>query len=145
MRSQVNSASYPQRNRNEYWSKRHDALWLGSKGRMAHSICRLKRGPMPNVMATLPNAGGALCSTPQSLADAHYYMACSNAAKTRYQLKFAGGPKIPDRSQPLVGRSSPYCADICRTYCCLVSFFLIVDICLSCEDIARETCVMVRR
>jgi len=26
---------------------------------------------MPNVMATLPNIGGALCSTPQSLADAH--------------------------------------------------------------------------
>jgi len=25
---------------------------------------------MPNVMATLPNIGGALCSTPQSLADA---------------------------------------------------------------------------
>jgi len=28
-------------------------------------------GPMPNVMAALPNIGGALCSTPQSLADAH--------------------------------------------------------------------------
>jgi len=33
---------------------------------------------MPNVMVTLPNIGGALCSTPQSLADAHYYMPCSN-------------------------------------------------------------------
>jgi len=29
-------------------------------------------GPMPNVMAALPNIGGALCSMPQSLADAHY-------------------------------------------------------------------------
>jgi len=29
-------------------------------------------GPMPNVMAALPNIGGALCSTPQRLADAHY-------------------------------------------------------------------------
>ena len=29
-------------------------------------------GPMPNVMAAMPNIGGALCSTPQSLADAHY-------------------------------------------------------------------------
>jgi len=28
---------------------------------------------MPNVMSALPNIGGALCSTPQSLADAHYY------------------------------------------------------------------------
>jgi len=29
---------------------------------------------MPNVMVALPNIGGALSSTPQSLADAHYYM-----------------------------------------------------------------------
>jgi len=28
-----------------------------------------------NVMAALPNIDGALCSTPQSLADAHYYSA----------------------------------------------------------------------
>jgi len=45
---------------------------------------------MPNVMVALPNVGGALYSTPQSLADAHYYMPCSNAAKTRKQLKFGG-------------------------------------------------------
>jgi len=28
--------------------------------------------PMPSVMAALPNSGGALCLTPQCLADAHY-------------------------------------------------------------------------
>jgi len=33
---------------------------------------QLECGPMPNVMAALPNIGGALCSTPQSLANAHY-------------------------------------------------------------------------
>jgi len=38
---------------------------------------------MPNVMAALPNIGGALCSTPQSLADA-------NAAKTLNPLKLPG-------------------------------------------------------
>jgi len=27
---------------------------------------------MPNVMVALPNIRGALCSTPQSLADVHY-------------------------------------------------------------------------
>jgi len=27
---------------------------------------------MPNFMVALPNTGGALCSTPQNLADAHY-------------------------------------------------------------------------
>jgi len=34
---------------------------------------KLECGPMPNVMVALPNAGGALCSTPQSLADAGHY------------------------------------------------------------------------
>jgi len=48
---------------------------------------------MPNLMVALPNIGGALCSTPQSLADAHYYKPCSNAAKTRKPLKFAGVPQ----------------------------------------------------
>jgi len=31
-----------------------------------------KYGPMPNMMATLTNIGDALCSTLQSLVDAHY-------------------------------------------------------------------------
>ena len=30
---------------------------------------------MPNVMVALSNIGGALCSTPQSLADAHFQSA----------------------------------------------------------------------
>ena len=47
---------------------------------------------MTNVKVALPNIGGALYSTPQSLADAHYYMTCSNAAKTRKPLKVAGVP-----------------------------------------------------
>jgi len=33
---------------------------------------KLECGPMPNLMVALPNTGGALCSTPQSLAEAHY-------------------------------------------------------------------------
>jgi len=64
----------------------------------------LEREPMPNVMAALPNVGGALCSTPQSLADAHYYMACSKAAKTRYQLKFVG---VPQNTGPISAASGP--------------------------------------
>jgi len=35
-------------------------------------IHQLEREPMPNVMVTLPNIGGALCSMLQSLADALY-------------------------------------------------------------------------
>ena len=36
---------------------------------------KLECGPMPNMMTALPNTGGAVCSTPQSLADAHYQSA----------------------------------------------------------------------
>jgi len=41
-----------------------------SHGHRKHA--QLECRPMPNLMAALPNIGGALCSTPQSLADAHY-------------------------------------------------------------------------
>ena len=37
-----------------------------------HYNTKLECGPMPNLMAALPNIGGALCSTPKSLADARY-------------------------------------------------------------------------
>jgi len=63
--------------------------------------------------------------------------------ETRWNL--LGCPGLPDRSQPLVGRSSPYYQDMWRRYCCLTSFFVIVDTCLSCEDIAQQSCTMVRR
>jgi len=36
---------------------------------------KLECEPMPNVMVALPNIGGALSSTPQCLADAHYLTA----------------------------------------------------------------------
>jgi len=47
---------------------------------------------MPNLMVALPNTGGALCSTLQSLADATW-LPCSNAAKTWKPLKLAGVPQ----------------------------------------------------
>ena len=56
-----------------------------------------------------------------------------------------GCPKLVNRSQSLVGRSSLYCEDMWRTHCCLTSFYPIVDTCLSCEDIARQNCAMVTR
>jgi len=48
-------------------------------------------------MVALPNIGGALYSVPQSLADAHYYMLCSNAAKMRKPFKVAGVPQTAER------------------------------------------------
>jgi len=70
---------------------------------------------------------------------------CSKEAKTRNRLKFVLCPKLANRSQPLVGQSSPYCGDMWRRYCFLTSFFPIVDICLCCKDIARQSCAMVPR
>ena len=49
-----------------------DIAWVDKDG---VKFCELECGPMPNVMVALPNIGGALCSTPQSLADAHYLTA----------------------------------------------------------------------
>ena len=73
---------------------------------------------------------------------------CSNAANTRNPLKCAGCPKLSNRSQPLVGRSSPYYEDMWRKYiCCLTSFFSDCRYvtCLSCENTARQSCAMVPR
>ena len=63
--------------------------------------------------------------------------------ETRWNLQ--GCPKLMKRSQPLVGRSSPYYEDMWRRYWCLTSFFLIVDTCLSCEDMDWWSCAMVPR
>jgi len=50
-----------------YKQRIQTSLHCAQKKRM-----KLECGPMPNVMVALLNIGGALCSTPQSLADAHY-------------------------------------------------------------------------
>ena len=51
--------------------------------------------------------------------------------------------KLPDRSQPLVGRSSHIVRTRWRHIA--ASFFPIVDTCLGCEDIAQQSCAMVPR
>ena len=73
-------------------------------------MLQLECGPMPNVMVALPNVGGALCSTLQSLADAHYLMPCSNAAKTRKPLKFAG---VPQTTGSISAASRPQFTILC--------------------------------
>ena len=67
---------------------------------------------------------------------------CSNAAKTRNPLKFAG---VPQTSEPVLAVSSPHYEDVWRRYCFLTTFFLIVGIRLSCDDTARQSCAMVPR
>jgi len=91
---------------------------------------------------TSPGDGQTLCKVWLAYGERRR---CSNEAKTRNRLKFASVPQLPNRSQPLVGRSSPYCEDMCRRYCCLTSFFPTVATCLSCEAIARQNCATVPR
>jgi len=70
---------------------------------------------------------------------------CSNDAKTRRLLKFAG---VPQTGKPFLAASRPkftilweHVEDILL----LSKFFPIVDTCLHCEDIARQICAMVPR
>jgi len=62
--------------------------------------------------------------------------------ETRWNL--LGCPKLANRSRSLVGRSSPYCEEIWGILL-FDNFFPIVITCLSCEDIARQSCAMVPR
>ena len=98
------------------------------------------------VMAALPNIDGDLCSMPQC--GWCPLLECPAVTLPRRETRWnlLGSPKLANRSQPLVGRSLPYCKDMWRRYCCLTSsFFPIVDTYLSCEDISRQSCVMVCR
>jgi len=63
--------------------------------------------------------------------------------ETRWHL--LGCPKLANKSQLLVGRSSPYCEDMWGRYCCLTGYFPIVDTCLSWEDRGWHSYVMVCR
>jgi len=45
---------------------------INSQMLLTSQLFKLECGPIPNLMVALPNIGGTLCSTPQSLADAHY-------------------------------------------------------------------------
>jgi len=74
-------------------------------------------------------------------------MPCSTLRRRETSWNLQGCPKLVNRSQPLVGRISPYCGDMWRTYCCLTSFFRlsIRALVARCEDIARQSCAMVPR
>ena len=100
---------------------------------------------MPNMMAALPNICGALCSTPQFAWRPLLECRAVTLPRCGIRQNLQGCLKLANGSQPLVGRSSLYCEDMWRRYCCLTSFFQIVDICISCEDTAWQSCAMVLR
>ena len=104
---------------------------------------------MPNVMAALPNIGGALCSTRQRLADAHYWRTVQYRCQDAKPVEIScGAPNYRiDLSRKWAEVRSPNCGDMWRTYCCLTSFFRlsIRALVARCEDIARQSCAMVPR
>jgi len=73
---------------------------------------KLECRPMPNVMVALLNIGGALCWMPQF--GWRPLLECRAVTlpirETRWN--WLECPKLTKRSQPLVGRSSPYCEDM---------------------------------
>ena len=107
--------------------------------RLGEEKKQLECGPMPNLMAALPNIGGALCSTLQSLADAHYEMPCSNAAKTQNRLKFF----VPQTRQQISAVSRPKFTILSghvEEILLLNKFFPIVDTCLNCDKYPTKLC-----
>jgi len=74
---------------------------------------------MPNVMAALSNIGGALCSTPQFGWRPLLECRAVTMQRSKTRWNYLGCPTLTKRSQPLVGRSSPYCGDMYGRYCCL--------------------------
>ena len=95
---------------------------------------KLECGPMPNVMAALPNMGGALSSVP-----------CSNAAKMRNPLKFAGVLQTNETISAASGPKFTILLGHVEEILLLNNFFPIVDMCFICEDIDRQSCTMVPR
>ena len=70
---------------------------------------------------------------------------CSNAAKTRNPLKFAGVPQTPEPISGVGGSKFTILREHMEEVLLLNKFFPIVDTYLSCEDIARQICAMVPR
>jgi len=59
---------------------------------------------MPNVMVALPNIGGALCSTLQSLADAHYLTAVQSHCQDAKAVEIGWGAQT---TGPISAASRP--------------------------------------
>ena len=72
-------------------------------------------------------------------------MPCSNAAKTQNPLKFVGVPQTPEPISAVSGPKFTILSGHVEEVLLRNKFFPIVDNCLSCEDMARQSCAMVPR
>jgi len=94
---------------------------------------------MPNVMAALPLLNAAVWLTPTAR------VPYSNAAKTRNPLKLAGVPQTNETISAASGPKFTILWGHVEKISLLKTFFPIVDMCRSCEDIARQSCAMMPR
>ena len=100
---------------------------------------------MPNVMAALPNIGGALCSTPQF--GWRPLLECRAVTLPRHEIPLKL-PGVPQTNETISAASGPkftiLCGHVEEILLLNKFFFPIVDTCLSCEDIlVRQSHAMV--
>ena len=72
-------------------------------------------------------------------------MPCSNTTKTQNPLKFVRVPQTPEPISAVSWPKFTILSEHVETVLLLNKFFPIVDTCLSCEDMARQSCAMVSR
>jgi len=97
------------------------------------------------VMAALPNIGASSVQRRKVWLTPTTRVPCSNAAKTRNPLKFAG---VSQTLEGISAVSVPKFTVLCRhmeEVLLFNMFFPTFDMCLSCEDIAGQICAMVPR
>jgi len=95
---------------------------------------------MRNVMAALPNVGvqrRKVWLTPTR-------MSCTNAAKTRNPLKLAGVLQTTGSISAASGPKFTILWGHVEEILLLKIFFPIIDMCLSCEDMARQSAMVPR-
>jgi len=81
-----------------------------------------------------------------NVADAHYQSAVQyNAAKTRNPLTLAGLLQTRQQIAAASGPKFPILLGHVQEILLFNNFFPVVDVCLICEDMARQSCAMVRR
>jgi len=68
-----------------------------------------------------------------------------NEAKTRYLLKYAGVPQTRQSISAPSGPKFTIWRGRVEEVLLFNKFFPIIDACFNCEDIARQSCAMVRR
>ena len=96
-------------------------------------------------MAALPNIRGASVQCRKVWLTLTTKVPCSNAAKTQNLLKFKGVPQTRQQISAASGPKFTVLSEHVDEVLLFNKFFPIVDICLRCEDIVRQSCTMVPR